>query len=74
MKAMRVAALVLAAGLAAPGAGATELRLLSAGAVELGLTPALAVFERESGHVVRVEFAAAPALAGRFRRRPATTR
>ena len=66
MKAMRVAALVLAAGLAAPGAGAAELRLLSAGAVELGLTPALAVFERESGHVVRVEFAAAPALAGRF--------
>ena len=46
MKAMRVAALVLAAGLAAPGAGAAELRLLSAGAVELGLTPALAVFER----------------------------
>ena len=70
MKALRVAALALAAGLAAPGAAATDLRLLSAGAVELGLTPALAVFERESGHVVRVEFAAAPALAGRFQAPP----
>jgi len=70
MKALRVAALALAAGLAAPGAAATDLRLLSAGAVELGLTPALAVFERESGHVVRVEIAAAPALAGRFQAPP----
>ena len=32
--------------------------------------PALAVFERESGHAVRVEFAAAPALAGRFQAPP----
>ncbi len=70
MKALRVAALALAAVLAAPGAGATDLRLLSAGAVELGLMPALAVFERESGHAVRVEFAAAPALAGRFQAPP----
>jgi len=70
MKALRVAALGLAAVLAAPGAGATDLRLLSAGAVELGLMPALAVFERESGHAVRVEFAAAPALAGRFQAPP----
>ena len=70
MKALRVAALGLAAVLAAPGAGATDLRLLSAGAVELGLTPALAVFERESGHTVRVEFAAAPALAGQFQTPP----
>ena len=66
-----VAALALAiAGVAAPLARAAEVRLLSAGAVELGLTPALAVFERDSGHVVRVEFAAAPALAGRFTAAP----
>ena len=65
--------LALAAALVAPAAQATELRLLSAGAVELGLTPALAVFERESGHVVRVEFAAAPALAERFGAPPAST-
>jgi len=66
-----VAALALAiTGVAAPVACAAEVRLLSAGAVELGLTPALAVFERDSGHVVRVEFAAAPALAGRFTAAP----
>jgi len=70
MNALRVAALALAALLAAPTASATELRLLSAGAVELGLMPALAAFERESGHAVRVEFAAAPALAGRFQTPP----
>ena len=40
--------------------------MLSAGAVELGLTPALAVFQRDSGHTVRVSFAAAPALAAQF--------
>ena len=41
---------------------ALELRVLSAGAVEPGMRPALAAFERESGHTVRIEFAAAPAL------------
>jgi len=66
-----VAALALAiGGVAAPVARAAEVRLLSAGAVELGLTPALAAFERDSGHVVRVEFAAAPALAARFTAAP----
>jgi molybdate transport system substrate-binding protein len=62
-----VAVLALAIGaVAAPCVPAAEVRLLSAGAVELGLTPALAVFQRDTGHVVRVEFAAAPALAARF--------
>lgn len=70
MKALRLLALAVVAGLAAAQAIAAEVRLLSAGAVELGLTPALTVFERESGHVVRVEFAAAPALAARFRAPP----
>ena len=63
-----VAAFVLAvAGIAGAGeAAAAEVRLLSAGAVELGLMPALAVFQRETGHAVRVDFAAAPALGPRF--------
>ena len=50
---------------------ALELRVLSAGAVEPGMRPALAAFERESGHVVRIEFAAAPALRAALRAPPA---
>ena len=50
----------------APAAQAAELRLLSAGAVELGLVPVLAAFQKATGHVVQVEFAAAPAFAARF--------
>ncbi len=41
---------------------AVELSMLSAGAVEPGIRPALAAFERASGHSVRLAFAAAPAL------------
>ncbi len=63
-------ALTLGLGLAASAAGAAELRMLSAGAVELGLTPALAVFQRDTGNTVRVDFAAAPALAARFTGEP----
>ena len=59
-------ALALALALGSGGAAATEVRLLSAGAVEIGLTPVLAAFERETGHRVSVAFAAAPALAARF--------
>ena len=43
-------------------AQALELRVLSAGAVEPGMRPALAAFERASGHMTRLAFAAAPAL------------
>jgi molybdate transport system substrate-binding protein len=43
-------------------AQALELRVLSAGAVEPGMRPALAAFERASGHTTRLAFAAAPAL------------
>jgi molybdate transport system substrate-binding protein len=53
-------ALLLAA--TALPAAALELSLLSAGAVEPGIRPALAAFERDSGHTVRLTFAAAPAL------------
>src|SRR6185369_15223057 len=55
---------------AAPPLLALELRVLSAGAVEPGMRPALAAFERETGHVVRVEFAAAPALRAALRAPP----
>lgn len=70
MNARWLAALTLAAGLAGPGAQAVELRMLSAGAVELGLTPALAQFQRDTGHTVQVAFAAAPALAAQFNAGP----
>jgi molybdate transport system substrate-binding protein len=53
----------LAASLAAPSVNAAEIRMLSAGAVEIGLRPALAEFERSSGHVVRISFASAPQIA-----------
>ena len=49
---------------------ALELRVLSAGAVEPGMRPALAAFERDSGHAVRLTFAAAPALRGALREDP----
>jgi molybdate transport system substrate-binding protein len=56
----RLAALALAAcALPLP---AVELSMLSAGAVEPGIRPALAAFERASGHTVKIDFAAAPAL------------
>ena len=41
---------------------AVELSVLSAGAVEPGIRPVLAAFERTSGNVVKIDFAAAPAL------------
>ena len=63
-----VAALVLAA--TALPACAVELRVLSAGAVEPGMRPALAAFERASGHTVAISFAAAPALRAALRAAP----
>ena len=50
---------------------AVELSVLSAGAVEPGIRPALAAFERESGDTVRIDFAAAPALRAALRAAPA---
>ena len=50
---------------------AIELSVLSAGAVEPGIRPALAAFESESGHTVRIDFAAAPALRTALRAAPA---
>jgi len=50
---------------------ALELRVLSAGAVEPGMRPALAAFERATGHTVAISFAAAPALREALRSPPA---
>jgi molybdate transport system substrate-binding protein len=63
-RALRTAVLAGFALLAAasPPARALELTVLSAGAVEPGMRPALAGFERASGHTTRIAFAAAPAL------------
>jgi molybdate transport system substrate-binding protein len=43
-------------------AHAADVAVLSAGAVEPGLKPVLAVFERESGHHVTLNFATAPQI------------
>ena len=66
MKRRWLLALSLGSCLAGETAQAVELRMLSAGAVELGLTPTLAVFQRDTGHTVQVSFAAAPALVAQF--------
>jgi molybdate transport system substrate-binding protein len=47
---------------AASPAQALELRVLSGGAVEPGMRPALAAFERASGHTTQIAFAGAPML------------
>ena len=48
-------------------AHAIDLRVLSGGAVEPGMRPALAAFERQSGHTVQISFAAAPELRAALR-------
>jgi len=48
-------------------AHAVDLRVLSAGAVEPGMRPALSAFERASGHTVQISFAAAPELRAALR-------
>ena len=63
-----VAALVLSP--TALPASAVDLRVLSAGAVEPGMRPALAAFERTSGHTVAISFAAAPSLRAALRAAP----
>ena len=63
MRALVAAAL---AALALP-LHAVELRVLSAGAVEPGMRPALAAFERATGHTVALSLGAAPALRAALR-------
>ena len=66
-------AMALLLSLLAPMAGAAELKVLSAGAVEPGVRAAIARYEQASGDRVSVEFAAAPALRGRSATREAAT-
>jgi len=69
MRALRALVAALVAAVALPAA-AIDLRVLSAGAVEPGIRPALAAFERASGHSVAIAFAAAPALREALRAPP----
>ena len=55
-------ALVVGLAIGLPAANAAELRVLSAGAIEPGLHPALAAFERATGHHVTLAFATAPQI------------
>jgi molybdate transport system substrate-binding protein len=59
-----LAAALLSLGLQT--AAAAELRVLSAGAVEPGLRPVLAAFEKASGHRVVLSFASAPQIRERI--------
>jgi molybdate transport system substrate-binding protein len=56
----RAAALLLCA--TAQGAFAAEISVLSGGAIEPGVRPAIAAFEEASGHTVALSFATAPQI------------
>lgn len=47
-------------------AAAVEIRVLSAGAIEPGMTQAIAAFQQESGHTVRLTFNTAPQIRKRI--------
>ena len=61
-KTLRCALLGALAAVSITVAHAADVVLLSAGAVEPGLKPVLAAFERESGHRVSLSFATAPQI------------
>jgi molybdate transport system substrate-binding protein len=65
---MRIATGLLCAlcTLAAGGAMAAEIRVLSAGAVEPGLKAAAAAFRKQSGHEVKITFNTAPEIRKRI--------
>ena len=52
--------------LLAQAAAATEITVLSAGAVEPGLRPAAAAFQKDSGHTLKIVFNTAPQLQKRI--------
>jgi molybdate transport system substrate-binding protein len=67
-----VSACVLLGGLLVTGeVHAAELQVLSAGAIEPGLTAVASAFERETGHVLRITFNTAPELRKRMQVEPA---
>ena len=65
-----VGVVAMTAGLAGP-AWAAEITVLSAGAIEPGLKAAVAVFEKQTGHTVRITFNTAPELRKRMDSQPA---
>lgn len=52
----------IAGALAAEAVAAAEITVLSAGAIEPGLRPAVSAFQKEAGHTVKVTFATAPQI------------
>jgi molybdate transport system substrate-binding protein len=63
-------ATLIAASLLNP-ALAAKIQLLSAGAIEPGLKAAVAAFEKQTGHVVKITFDTAPELRKRMESNPA---
>lgn len=66
MKALSLAVALLAFAAAASGARAAEIHVLSAGAVEPGLVAAADLFRKNTGILVDIRFATAPALRQRI--------
>jgi len=56
--------LLVALCAAGVGVSAAELSVMSAGALEAGIAPVVQQFQRESGHVVAVEYGTSPELTG----------
>ena len=70
-RASQMAACAVLAASFGGAALADELQVLSAGAIEPGLKAAVAAFEKQSGHVVKITFNTAPELRKRMDSNPA---
>lgn len=71
MKRIPFLARVLACALVSAAAQAAEIQVLSAGAIEPGLKAVVAVFEKQTGHTVKITFNTAPELKKRMDSNPA---
>ncbi len=60
MKATLGLVAMIAALTAAPSAPAAEITVISGNAIKPGLTPAVSIFEKQTGHTVRITFATTP--------------
>jgi len=65
MKGMAILGLV-AVVMLGQATAASEITVLSAGAVEPGLRPASVAFEKRTGHAVKISFAPAPQIRTRI--------
>src|SRR5262245_1707677 len=63
---VRAGVLALACVCGSAAAGAAEIKVLSAGAVEPGLHKAVALFQKASGHTVTIQFNTAPQIRKRM--------